>query len=290
MRSHDRKEILAAALLLLAGLLFRVALSRRAPLTADSLRFLAQADDLSAGTRWVVPGDPFSVLPPGYPLFIRAMGWIRPGVPFLLNVHLLLSVGTLLLVWLAARRRSREGALVALALLALNPWLARQQALVFSETLGAFLVAVTVLLWPAPGRPLADLQDPPEAIPALLSAATPGVDAVLAAWKGRYEGKGRLLTSRVFKILREKLTGYPRDAGMFLALRRPLVEEILRDDVSHPFLPSLVGLSGRHFVTVPIERAARSSGESAYSPAALLLRATRELAFIFRRSRALRRV
>ncbi len=136
----------------------------------------------------------------------------------------------------------------------------------------------------------ADLQDPPEAIPALLSAATPGVDAVLAAWKGRYEGKGRLLTSRVFKILREKLTGYPRDAGMFLALRRPLVDEILHNDIPHPFLPSLVGLSGRHFVTVPVERAARSSGESAYSPAALLLRAARELAFIFRQRRALRRV
>lgn len=136
----------------------------------------------------------------------------------------------------------------------------------------------------------ADLQDPPEAIPALLSAATPGVDAVLAAWKGRYEGKGRLLTSRVFKILREKLTGYPRDAGMFLALRRPLVEEILRNDVPHPFLPSLVGLSGRHFVTVRVERAPRSSGESAYSPAALLLRAAREVAFIFRRRRTLRRV
>jgi glycosyltransferase involved in cell wall biosynthesis len=129
----------------------------------------------------------------------------------------------------------------------------------------------------------ADLQDPPEAIPALLAAATPGVDAVLAAWRGRYERKGRLVTSRVFKILREKLTEYPRDAGMFLALRRPLVEEILRDDVPHPFLPSLVGLSERRFVTVPVERAARPGGGSAYSRSARLLRAARELAFIFQR-------
>lgn len=129
----------------------------------------------------------------------------------------------------------------------------------------------------------ADLQDPPEAIPALLSAAAPGVDAVLAAWRGRYEGKGRLLTSRLFKILREKLTGYPRDAGMFFALRRPLVEEILRHDVPHPFLPSLVALSGRRFVTVPVERASRPSGESAYSKSALLLRAAREIAYIVRR-------
>jgi len=135
----------------------------------------------------------------------------------------------------------------------------------------------------------ADLQDPPEAISGLLSAATPGVDAVLAAWRGRYEGKGRLLTSRIFKILRERLTGYPRDAGMFLALRRPLVEEILLDDVPHPFLPSLVGLSGRRIVTVPVERAPRPSGESAYSPAGLLVRALREIAFIFRRRARLAR-
>lgn len=132
----------------------------------------------------------------------------------------------------------------------------------------------------------ADLQDPPEAIPALLSAAPPGVDAVLAAWTGRYEGKGRLATSRVFKILREKLTGYPRDAGMFFALRRPLVAEILRHDVPHPFLPSLVGLSGRRIATVPVERAARPGGGSAYSGTARLLRAAREIAFIFRRRRA----
>jgi glycosyltransferase involved in cell wall biosynthesis len=131
----------------------------------------------------------------------------------------------------------------------------------------------------------ADLQDPPEAVPALLSAP-PGVDAVLAAWTGRYEGKGRLATSRVFKILREKMTGYPRDAGMFFALRRPLVEEILRHDVPHPFLPTLVGLSGRRFVTVAVERSARPGGGSAYSGTARLLRAAREIAFIFRRRRA----
>ncbi len=134
----------------------------------------------------------------------------------------------------------------------------------------------------------ADLQDPPEAIPTLLSAAASGVDAVLAAWTGRYEGTGRLATSRAFKILREKLTGYPRDAGMFFALHRPLVAEILRVDVAHPFLPSLVGLSGRRFATVPVARVARPRGGSAYSGAARLLRASREIAFMLRRRGAAR--
>ena len=146
------REGAAAGLLLVAGVLLRLALSRRAPVTGDSTRFLSQARDLASGIADLVPGDPFSAVPPGYPLFIRIVGWGTPGVESLLRVQLLLSILTLLGVFFAARRRSREGALVALALVALNPWLARQQALVMSETLGAFLVAVTVLLWPAPGR------------------------------------------------------------------------------------------------------------------------------------------
>ncbi len=153
----NRKEGVAAGLLLLTGVLVRWALSSRATITGDSLRFLAQAKHLAAGSASLVPGDPFSAVPPGYPLFIRWVGGIAPGVEGLLRVQFVLSVLTLLFVWLAARRRSREGALVALALLALNPWLARQQAVVMSETLGAFLVAVIVLLWPAPGRPLGAL-------------------------------------------------------------------------------------------------------------------------------------
>jgi glycosyltransferase involved in cell wall biosynthesis len=135
----------------------------------------------------------------------------------------------------------------------------------------------------------ADLQDPPEAIPALLAAA-PGADAVFAARRGRYEGPGRLQTSRLFKSLRQILTGVPRDAGMFFALRLSLVEEILRYDVPRPFLTSMIGLSGRRFVTVPVRRARRPRGSSAYSSAGRLLSAGRELAFIFRhRSRLHRR-
>jgi hypothetical protein len=148
------REALAAALLFAAGLGIRLALTGSVSVTGDGPRFLAQAGDLQAGAAYVIPQDPFSTLPPGYPLFIRAVGLVAGGVDFLRRVQLVLSLLTLLLVWLAARRRSREGALVALALLALNPWLAREQSLVMSETLGAFLVAAAVFLWPAPARPL----------------------------------------------------------------------------------------------------------------------------------------
>ena len=136
----------------------------------------------------------------------------------------------------------------------------------------------------------ADLQDPPEAIPALLAAAPSGVDAILAVRRGRYEGPVRLLSSRVFKFVRERLSGIPRDAGMFVALRRPLVQEILRHDVPRPFLTTMVGISGRRFITVPVERARRPQGRSAYSSAERLTTAVRELAFGLRyRHRARRR-
>jgi polyisoprenyl-phosphate glycosyltransferase len=128
----------------------------------------------------------------------------------------------------------------------------------------------------------ADLQDLPEAIPMLLAAATPGVDAVLAARRGRYEGPVRLFMSRVFKILRERLTGFPRDAGMFMALRHPLVQWILRHEVSRPFLTAMVGLSGRRFVTVPVDRVRRPQGRSSYSSIGRLATAVRELTFALR--------
>ena len=192
VRKADRVEALAAGLLLVAGTLVRLALSSRTTITGDSLRFLAQARHLAAGTASEIPGDPFSGVPPGYPLFIRAVGWIAPGLDGLLRAQLLLSVLTLLFVWLAARKWSREGALVALALLALNPWLARQQALVMSETLGAFLVAVTILLWPAPARNLGVLAaaalgalavGASLATPAAAFIAVPAL--VVLAWRSR---------------------------------------------------------------------------------------------------------
>lgn len=135
----------------------------------------------------------------------------------------------------------------------------------------------------------ADLQDPPEAIPVLLAAAPSGVDAILAVRRGRYEGPVRLLSSRVFKIVRERLSGIPRDAGMFVALRRPLVQEILRHDVPRPFLTTMVGISGRRFITVPVERVRRPQGRSAYSSVERLATAVRELAFGFRYRHHLKR-
>ncbi len=68
----------------------------------------------------------------------------------------------------------------------------------------------------------ADLQDPPEALPALLNKGRVGYGAVFAGRRGRYESAGRLLTSRLIKWTMRQLTGLPSDAGIFVAINREL--------------------------------------------------------------------
>jgi glycosyltransferase involved in cell wall biosynthesis len=111
----------------------------------------------------------------------------------------------------------------------------------------------------------ADLQDPPEAIPALLGELQRGYAAVFAGRRGRYESPSRLLTSRVFKRLRSLLSRVPPDAGLFVALRRDLVERLLAFDAPQPFIVAMIGCTGLPLRSIPVERAVRPSGTSAYS-------------------------
>ena len=102
-------------------------------------------------------------------------------------------------------------------------------------------------------------------IPHLLEQRSHGVAAVFAARRGRYESSARLLTSRLFKAVQSWITGVPMDAGMFVLLRRDLVERLLRHRTRHPMLVTMIGLTGMPTASVPTERARRASGTSAYS-------------------------
>jgi glycosyltransferase involved in cell wall biosynthesis len=111
----------------------------------------------------------------------------------------------------------------------------------------------------------ADLQDPPEAIPHLLEEATrTGAPIVFAGRRGRYESRFRLLTSRVFKRALAALARVPPDAGLFVILARPVVERLLELDGRRPYVTAMIGCTGFGMVSVPVVRAARPSGESAY--------------------------
>ena len=111
----------------------------------------------------------------------------------------------------------------------------------------------------------ADLQDPPEAIPGLLRELQSGYAAVFAGRRGAYESPFRLLTSRVFKRMQSWLSGVPPDAGLFVVMRRDMVERLLAFDAPRPFLVPMIGCTGLPLASTPVLRAARPSGVSAYS-------------------------
>jgi polyisoprenyl-phosphate glycosyltransferase len=111
----------------------------------------------------------------------------------------------------------------------------------------------------------ADLQDPPRAIPALLAAGRQGFSAVFAGRRGRYESRGRLLTSRMFKRALSHLCGVPPDAGSFVAVTRSVADRVLVTAHGRCSLPALIGMTGLPVTSIPIDRQSRSHGRSAYS-------------------------
>lgn len=110
----------------------------------------------------------------------------------------------------------------------------------------------------------ADLQDRPEAIADLLAAAD-GCDVVFAGRRGRHQGLARLLTGRIYRRLLNVLSGTPSDAGTFCVLRRDAVDRILALPVTTPSFIAMTGLARLRAKSLPIERAQRSGGHSAYS-------------------------
>ena len=113
----------------------------------------------------------------------------------------------------------------------------------------------------------ADLQDPPEAIPQMLAELTQGRSAVFAGRRGRYESLARLATSRLFKSLLHVLSGVPRDAGMYVAIDREMIQRLLERREQHPFVVAMIGATRLPVTSIPIERSQRPSGESSYTAA-----------------------
>jgi len=112
----------------------------------------------------------------------------------------------------------------------------------------------------------ADLQDPPEALGALVSRMDdPSVDAVFATRRGAYESAARLRTSRVFKRVVRALTGMPSGAGMYLVMKRETMQAILDAPLTLFYLPTALMRVTRRVAAVPVERASRAGGVSQYT-------------------------
>jgi glycosyltransferase involved in cell wall biosynthesis len=113
----------------------------------------------------------------------------------------------------------------------------------------------------------ADLQDPPEAIPTLLPFLTDDVAAVFAGRRGQYEGRGRLLSSWLFKHMLYVLSAgrVPTDAGLFVAMRQTMRSRLLAFDVPQPYVVGLMGRTGLKLRSVPVMRHANNERESGYT-------------------------
>jgi glycosyltransferase involved in cell wall biosynthesis len=111
----------------------------------------------------------------------------------------------------------------------------------------------------------ADLQDPPEAIPALVAGLDAGWDAVFAGRRGRYESLGRLATSRVFKRLLSLSAGVPSDAGMFVAMARPVADRVAALAEPRPFVVAMIGCTGARTTSIPVRRARAEGRLSGYT-------------------------
>ncbi|GJL83792.1 MAG: UDP-4-amino-4-deoxy-L-arabinose-oxoglutarate aminotransferase [marine bacterium B5-7] len=112
----------------------------------------------------------------------------------------------------------------------------------------------------------ADLQNPPEEIPKLISAIEKGHDLVGSYRKRREDNLFRCIASRLFNFLRDLATGiHMRDQGCMLrAYRRRIVDIIVASGERSTFIPALAMSYATNPVEVEVDHEARLTGKSRY--------------------------
>ncbi len=127
----------------------------------------------------------------------------------------------------------------------------------------------------------ADLQDPPEAMPTLVRRLARGdVGVVFAGRRGDYEATGRRLTGMAHRAAMARLTGLPPDAGAFLAMDR--ASRVCLLALHPPGIVAGVGVARIRTASIPVARATRPTGGSAWTGAARLRQSGRTLAWAWR--------
>ena len=113
----------------------------------------------------------------------------------------------------------------------------------------------------------ADLQNPPEEIPKLISAAEEGNDVVGTIRQNRRDTIFRRYASKMVNCVARAATGvHMNDYGCMLrAYRRHVVDAMLQCHEHSTFIPVLGNSFARNTCEIPVAHAARSVGESKYS-------------------------
>jgi len=113
----------------------------------------------------------------------------------------------------------------------------------------------------------ADLQNPPEEIPALVAKMQEGFDVVGTIRRNRQDTIFRRTASGIINKATAKATGVEmHDYGCMLrAYRKNIVQAMLQCHERSTFIPVLANSFARRTAEIEVEHAARTGGESKYS-------------------------
>jgi dolichol-phosphate mannosyltransferase len=113
----------------------------------------------------------------------------------------------------------------------------------------------------------ADLQDPPDLIPAFIGKWEEGFEVVYGLRRSRQEGRFIGLCRKVFYRLIDRLSedDLPHAAGDFRLVSRRIVDLMGQVDDYHPYLRGLIASFGFDQVGIPYDRAPRTRGHSKFS-------------------------
>jgi dolichol-phosphate mannosyltransferase len=112
-----------------------------------------------------------------------------------------------------------------------------------------------------------DLQDPPEAIPELLTAISAGADVAFAIRTRRKESMAKRFAYSAFYRLLQRVSNIdiPLDSGDFCCMRRCVVDAMLQLPERNRFVRGLRAWVGFKQVGVAYERSARFAGRPKYN-------------------------
>jgi undecaprenyl-phosphate 4-deoxy-4-formamido-L-arabinose transferase len=120
-----------------------------------------------------------------------------------------------------------------------------------------------------------DLQHPPEEIPRLLDALTPGVDVVYGVPNQEQHGAARDAASRLSKLVLQRVMGVPhaRDVSAYRAFRTRLRDAFAHYSGTTVSIDVLLTWGTQRFTAIEVEHRPRAAGRSGYTTRKLLTHA-----------------
>ncbi|MFZ6014535.1 MAG: glycosyltransferase family 2 protein [Bacteroidota bacterium] len=118
-----------------------------------------------------------------------------------------------------------------------------------------------------------DLQDRPEDIPKLVDKLLKSdASMAIAKWKTRKDSRYRLLVSKLFYKISQRLTTIKHEPnlGVFRAIRKSVVDELKNYQEKTSTTLSILYWIGADYVTVELERDERQAGKSGYNLSRML--------------------